>query len=130
MNPHERFPIAGIGASAGGVEALEGFFRGLPDQPRLALVVVTHLSPERESKLHEIVARYTSLPVHVAADGTRVEPDHVYVLPANAILSIDQGMLRIDKPPAIRRERKPIAGGLSIQSIPRSMLRMALAGST
>ncbi len=108
MNGRERFPIAGIGASAGGVEALEGFFRGLPDQPRLALVVVTHLSPERESRLHEIIARYTSLPVHVAADGARVEPDHVYVLPADAILSIDQGMLRIDKPPATRRERKPI----------------------
>ena len=47
----DRFPIVGIGASAGGVEALEGFFRGLPGQPGFAFVIVTHLSPDRESLL-------------------------------------------------------------------------------
>ncbi len=108
MNQGAQFPIVGVGASAGGIEALEGFFRGLPDAPGVALVIVTHLSPERESKLHEIVARYTQLPVHVAADGLRVETDHVYVLPADAILSIAGGVLQIRRAPAERRERKPI----------------------
>ena len=108
MDSRERFPIVGIGASAGGIEALEGFFRGLPETPHLALIVVTHLSPERESKLHEIIARYTKLPVQVAADGSRVEPNNVYVLPADAILSIANGVLQIRKPPPARRERKPI----------------------
>ena len=51
------FPIVGIGASAGGIEALEGFFRGLPDRPGLGFVIVTHLSPERESRLHEVVGQ-------------------------------------------------------------------------
>lgn len=102
------FPIVGVGASAGGIEALEGFLRGLPDRPGLAIVVVTHLPPDRESRLHEILARYTTLPVRVAADGQHVEADHVYVLPADALLGIEQGRLRITKPTAGRRERKPI----------------------
>ena len=65
------FPIVGIGASAGGIEALEGFFRGLPDNPGLGFVIVTHLSSERESMLHEIVARHTRLPVQVPSEPRR-----------------------------------------------------------
>ncbi|RYG35096.1 MAG: hypothetical protein EON93_07080, partial [Burkholderiales bacterium] len=53
--------IVGIGASAGGVEALGGFFSGLTDAPGLGFVIVTHLSPDRESLLPEIVARYTRM---------------------------------------------------------------------
>ena len=55
------FPFVGIGASAGGVEALEGFFHGIPDDPGMAFVIVTHLSPDRESLLHEVIGRYTDL---------------------------------------------------------------------
>jgi two-component system, chemotaxis family, CheB/CheR fusion protein len=102
------FPIVGVGASAGGIEALEGFFGGLPDRPGLAIVVVTHLSPERESHLPEILARFTALPVHVAADGQPVQPDHVYVLPADAILGIERGRLRVTRPNAVSRARKPV----------------------
>lgn len=102
------FPIVGIGASAGGVQALEGFFSGLPAQPGIACVIVTHLSPERESRLHEVLARYTDLTVCVAADGQPVEMHHVYVLPADAILGIEHGRLRITRPNAGQRERKPI----------------------
>jgi len=103
-----NFPIVGIGASAGGTQALEGFFTGLPEQPGFAIVIVTHLSPERESALPAIVARFTRLPVHVAADDQIVEKDHVYVLPANAILGIKEGRLRLSPLPPGRRDRKPI----------------------
>src|SRR3954468_6157259 len=108
MTASLAFPVVGVGVSAGGIEALEGFLRGLPARPGLALVVVTHLSPERESRLHEILARYTDMAIHIAADERQVEPDHVYVLPADAILGIEQGRLRITKPNVGRRERKPI----------------------
>jgi two-component system CheB/CheR fusion protein len=108
MSGAEPFPIVGVGASAGGVEALEGLFQGLPDDPGLALVIVTHLSPRRESLLHEIIGRYTHLPVHVATDSTLVEPNNVYVLPSDAVLSIQDGLIRLDKPKEGRRERKPI----------------------
>jgi two-component system CheB/CheR fusion protein len=107
VNDSEQFPIIGIGASAGGVEALEGFFRGLPREPGLALVIVTHLSPNRESVLHEIVARYTDLPVHVAADGMELERNCVYVMPSDAILGIHGRRLELQKNSS-RRERKPI----------------------
>ena len=100
--------IVGIGASAGGIEALEGFFRGLPADPGLAIVIVTHLSPERESRLHEVIGHYTRLRVQVAEDGQRVERNHVYVMPSNAILGMKGGRLRLRKPEAGMRERKPV----------------------
>ncbi|HYP80202.1 MAG TPA: chemotaxis protein CheB, partial [Steroidobacteraceae bacterium] len=81
MPDQDRFPIVGIGASAGGIQAMEGFFRQLPPDPGVAFVIVTHLSPDRVSMLHEVIARFTDLTVLVAEDGARVEPDHVYVMP-------------------------------------------------
>ena len=63
MTVQTEFPIVGIGASAGGVEALEGFFRGVPPKPGLAFVVLTHLSPVRESHLPEVLQHYTGLKV-------------------------------------------------------------------
>lgn len=99
--------IVGVGASAGGIEAIQGFFRHVPSASGAAFVVVTHLSPERESMLHEIIARYTALPVQIAADGMRVEPDHVYVMPGHAILGIKGGHLTLRKG-GEHRERKPI----------------------
>ena len=107
MSETKNFPIAAIGASAGGIEALEGFFHGLPPEPGVALVILTHLSPERESLLHEIIARYTSLPVHIAADHQQVEVNAIYVLPADAILTIEHRCLMISRN-ANRRERHPI----------------------
>jgi two-component system CheB/CheR fusion protein len=102
-----NFPIVCVGASAGGVEALEGFFRGMPQQPGLALVIVTHLSSDKESFLHEIVGRFTGLPVRVATDGAEIEKDHVYVMPSDVILGIENRRLSLRKNSG-RRERKPI----------------------
>jgi two-component system CheB/CheR fusion protein len=108
MTDAPRFPIVGVGASAGGIPALEGFFAGLPANCGLAVVVVTHLSPDRESLLHEVISRYTAMPVAVAQHDQRVEINHVYVMPQNAILFIEQGVLKIRVPDALHRERKPI----------------------
>jgi two-component system CheB/CheR fusion protein len=102
------FPVVGVGASAGGVEALESFFQGVPPQPGLAFIVVTHLSPDRESLLHEIIARYTDLSVVVAQDRAEVRPNCVYVLPADAIISVKAGHLELRKSSSRGRERKPI----------------------
>lgn len=108
MNDTLRFPIVGIGASAGGVEALDGFFRGVPDAPNLAFVVVTHLGPKRHSLLHEIVARYTNLPVKLIDDNMLVERNTVYVLPSDVLLEIEAGRLKIHTQDSGHRERKPI----------------------
>lgn len=106
--PDASFPIVGIGASAGGIPAMEGLFRHMPDNPGAAFVIVTHLNPERESLLHEVIARYTTMSVIVAEDGAAVECDCVYVMPPNAILTIDGGRLALRRPNIANRERKPI----------------------
>ena len=105
---HPPFPIVGVGASAGGIEALEYFFRPFPADCGLAFVIVTHLSPERVSLLHEIVARYTPMKVEPARDGIQLLPNHVVVLPENAIIGVENGQIRLRKPAFTRRERKPV----------------------
>ena len=103
-----QFPIVGIGASAGGIEALEHVFAPMPPDLGIAFVIVTHLSPERRSLLHEIVARFTAMPVTIAADGMRVQPNNVYILGENAIIGIADGLLQVREQDAHLRERKPI----------------------
>ena len=106
MTPH--LPIVGIGASAGGVEALETFFRAVPAENGMAFVVVTHLPPYHDSLLAEILGRATEMPVVNARDDQPVEAQHVYVLPPNAALTIRQGRLRLRQTAAAGRERAPI----------------------
>ena len=101
-------PIVGIGASAGGVEALEQFFRSLPASNGMAFVVLTHLPPDRESMLSEILGRATRMQVIDARDGERVEAQHVYVLPPGAILTIREGRLQLRRTGPVDRERAPI----------------------
>src|SRR6266446_10445008 len=72
-----NLPIVGIGASAGGVEALERFFKSMPADNGMAFVVVTHLPPNRESMLAQIIGRATQMPVVDARDGEVVDADHV-----------------------------------------------------
>ncbi|MDB5374164.1 MAG: chemotaxis protein CheR [Belnapia sp.] len=108
MTEAPAHPIVGVGASAGGVEALEGFFRGMPEKPGVGIVVVTHLNPDYRSHLHEILAQYTGMPVHVAADAMPVAPDTVYVLPPGGILGIAGGQLKLKRDGEHGRERKPI----------------------
>ncbi|MER8482111.1 CheR family methyltransferase [Mesorhizobium sp. M1322] len=104
----KRFPIVGVGASAGGIPAMEGLFKGITGQPGMAFVIVTHLSPGRESLLHEVVRRYTQMPVVVVEDATTVLSDHVYVMPQNVVLTIEKGVLHLRQSNVLSRERKPI----------------------
>jgi len=101
-------PIVGIGASAGGVEALERFFKSMPADNGMGFVVVTHLPPNRESMLAEIIGRATQMPVVDARDGEMVERGHVYVLPAGAILTIHEGRLRLRRTGTADHQRTPI----------------------
>jgi two-component system CheB/CheR fusion protein len=102
------FPIVGIGASAGGIPALQAFFEHLPAGPDMAFVIVTHMNPDRQSALDQILRRYTKLPVVVAGNDMRVEPGHVYVMPSDVILTIREGRLRTRDVDRAKRERKPV----------------------
>ena len=93
--PHSPFPIVGVGASAGGLEAFSQLLGHLPDQPGMAFVLVQHLDPRHESHLSELLARSTRMPVLQATDGLPVEPDHVYVIPPNTDMEIAHGRLRV-----------------------------------
>jgi two-component system CheB/CheR fusion protein len=88
------FPVAGIGASAGGIDALRGLFGALPEKTGLAFVVVQHLHPDHPSHLAELLGNSTVLPVLEAVDGMAVEPDHVYLIGPGEVLTIENGALR------------------------------------
>ncbi|MEO8182017.1 MAG: chemotaxis protein CheB, partial [Deltaproteobacteria bacterium] len=88
-----RFPIAGVGASAGGLAATTELVKALGPNPGIGLVIVHHLDPAHPSSLVEIFSRATAMPVQVASEGLRVEPNHVYVLPPNAGLILSGGVL-------------------------------------
>jgi two-component system CheB/CheR fusion protein len=87
--------IVGIGASAGGVEALRLFFQNLPEGSGVGFVVILHLAPNYPSLLADVIGRWTKMPVAPASEGTLVAPDHVYVNPHDAVLSISDGRLRL-----------------------------------
>jgi two-component system CheB/CheR fusion protein len=92
---HSPFPIVGIGASAGGLEAFQQMLKHLPPDSGMAFLLVQHLDPSHKSQLAEILSRATPLPVIEATDGLAVRPDHIYIIPANADLAIAQGLLRV-----------------------------------
>ncbi|HUG45201.1 MAG TPA: CheR family methyltransferase [Sphingomicrobium sp.] len=104
-DPAGRHLIVALGASAGGLAAYQEFFSALPEKTGMAFVLVQHLDPDYQSALSEILAESTSMPVRKAVDGTVVEPDTVSVIPPNAIIKIEGGVLQVAKPetPTARR---------------------------
>jgi two-component system CheB/CheR fusion protein len=101
-------PIVGLGASAGGLEALEQFFGQVPKSSGIGFVVVQHLDPTRKGIMAELLQRFTNMSVVQVKDGMKVEPDHVYVIPPNKDLSILRGHLHLLEPAGTRGLRLPI----------------------
>lgn len=106
--PAASFPVVGIGASAGGLEALEQFLDHTPADSGAAFVVVQHLDPNHKGALPELLQRRTRMPVFQVEDGMRVEPNRVYVIPPNRDLVLEGGTLRLLKPAEPRGLRLPI----------------------
>jgi two-component system CheB/CheR fusion protein len=102
-----RSAIVGIGASAGGLGAVSEILSGLPSDPGVAIIVVQHLDRARDSLLSEILGRRTKLPVIEARDGMSIAPDHVYVIPPNATLTVGAGVLRLS-PRAVGGTHMPV----------------------
>jgi two-component system, chemotaxis family, CheB/CheR fusion protein len=89
------FPVVGIGASAGGFDALKMFFSAVSVDSGLAFVVVQHLDPAHKSMLPELLGRATPLPVVPISDGMAIERNHVFVIPSDASLTIKEGKLHL-----------------------------------
>jgi chemotaxis methyl-accepting protein methylase len=103
-----RFPIVGIGASAGGLEALELFLRQVPEDYGMAFVIIQHMDPTHEGVLPELLQRITWMKVSQASERMRVKPNCVYVIPPNTDLSILHGVLHLSDPVPTRGLRLPI----------------------
>ncbi|MGB8489474.1 MAG: chemotaxis protein CheB [Bacteroidales bacterium] len=104
----QSFPIVGIGASAGGLEALEQFFMNMPKDMGMAFVVIQHLDPTHVGIMPELLQRTTSMKVIQVTDNLAVKPNHVYVLPPNKSMAILNGRLHLFEPTELRGLRLPI----------------------
>lgn len=102
------FPIVGVGASAGGLEAFTELLAALPSDTGMAFVLIWHLDPDRESQLAAILARATPLPVRAIVEDVAVEPDHVYVISPDKDLTIAGGVLKIQPRERTRGPYRPI----------------------
>jgi two-component system, chemotaxis family, CheB/CheR fusion protein len=103
-----RFPIVGMGASAGGLEAFETFFKAMPSDSGMAFVLVAHLDPTHISLLPELVQKHTQMKVFQVEDGVMVEPNAVYVIPPNKNLNLFNGRLQLMDLPHPRGANLPI----------------------
>lgn len=117
--------IVGIGASAGGLEALDDFFREIPLNNGLSFVVIQHLDPDQKDLLPEILQRITPMAVTQAVDQQKVEPDCVYIIPPNNDISIWKGFLHLSAPIAARGQRLPI--DFFFQSLAKDQHERAIA---
>lgn len=105
-----RFPIIGIGASAGGLAAFESFFSTMPadSDPGMAFVLVQHLAPDHKSILSQLIRRYTRMEVFEVEDGMVIKPNCAYIIPPNRDLELVDGALHLRKPTFARGVRLPI----------------------
>ncbi len=97
--PTAWFPIVGIGASAGGLEAVTRLLKNLPPGTGMAFVFIQHLDPTRKSLLPMILQKATRMPVEQAKDRMLIEPNHVYIIPPNAHMGVVEGRLRLTPRP-------------------------------
>jgi two-component system CheB/CheR fusion protein len=102
------FPIVGIGASAGGLEAIELFLENVPENSGMAYIVVQHLDPTHKGMLPELLQRVSKMKVFQVKDRMVVRPNCVYVIPPNKTMSIRKGVLHLFQPIQARGQRLPI----------------------
>jgi two-component system CheB/CheR fusion protein len=106
--PGKQIPIVGMGASAGGLAAFKGFFEAMPDVPGMAFVLIQHLDPTHESLMVDLLSRHTQMKVIQVEDRMQVEANHVYMIPPNWDLAIQNGELLLTTPVQRRGMRMPI----------------------
>src|SRR5215470_7843319 len=104
----DKFLIVGLGASAGGIQALKDFFSQVTKESGMAYVVILHMSPEHESKLAEILQVTSPVPVTQVKEREKIEPNHVYVIPPNQSLAITDGHLQLTAMIGMEERRSPV----------------------
>lgn len=103
-----EFLIVGIGASAGGIQALQEFFNAVSIESGIAYVVILHLSPDHDSQLAAVLQRETSLPVAQVTKKTQIKPNHIYVVPPNQHLTIEREYIEVSPNISTEERRAPV----------------------
>ncbi|MEO7531093.1 MAG: chemotaxis protein CheB, partial [Sediminibacterium sp.] len=93
------FPVVGIGASAGGLDAFKKLLKAIPEKSGMAFVLVQHLDPTHESILPELLQKVTKIPVQEISNDIKVLPDHIYIIPSNKMLLANDGILQLSPRP-------------------------------
>src|SRR5215212_6495282 len=104
----DDFLVVGLGASAGGIKAFKEFFAHVPPESGMAYVVILHLSPEHESHLAEVLQVATEMPVIQVSGLVKIEPNHIYVIPPNKSMAMDDGNLALSEIKRIEERRAPV----------------------
>src|SRR6187431_1883253 len=94
------FPVVGIGASAGGLDAFKKLLSAIPEDSGMAYVLVQHLDPNHESLLPALLQKVTKIPVLEISDDIKVLPDHIYIIPSNKMLVANDGVLQLSPRPS------------------------------
>jgi two-component system, chemotaxis family, CheB/CheR fusion protein len=102
------YPVVGIGASAGGLQAFRELLEGLPEKTGMAYVIISHLAADQRSYLTEILARHTSMHVQTIEEGLQPQPDNLYVLPPGQIAFIEKGSFRVEFRDVAERLHYPV----------------------
>ncbi|MGZ3846872.1 MAG: CheR family methyltransferase, partial [Flavisolibacter sp.] len=97
------FPVVGVGASAGGLEAFKELIKAIPTNSGMAYIFIQHLAPHHESLLTEILQKFTTIPVVEISNNLKVLPNHVYIIPANKLVTANDGVLQLE--PRIEKEK-------------------------
>lgn len=121
----QRFKLVAIGASAGGLDAIIGFFKSVPADCRQAFLVIQHLSPDHASMMDELLAPHTKLPVIEGEDGMQMEPGNIYLCPSGVIPRVNGMRLELDPRPKSRSVILPI--NIAFESMARTMGREGIA---
>lgn len=100
-----NFPVVGIGASAGGLKVLQDFFDHIPENSGLAFVVIVHLAPKKTSAMESLLASHTKMEVKQIGGSTKIQPNHIYIIPPNNQLRVENSQLKLaavdDEPQAV-----------------------------
>lgn len=107
LSGQATFPVVGIGASAGGLDACTKLLEVLPADSGMAFIIVQHLDPTHESMMVNLLSRHTAMTVLQASEGMPIEPNHLYVIPPGAYLSVGEGALHLSAPQARHGARMP-----------------------
>ncbi|UAY53092.1 CheR family methyltransferase [Ferruginibacter albus] len=102
------FPVVGVGASAGGLDAFKRLLKAIPSDSGMAFILVQHLEPTHESLLTSLLQKVTNIPVQEITDNVQVEPNHIYIIPSNRLLTATDGILQLSPRPPRSEKNMPI----------------------